>query len=206
MRTLLQNVTDIQTKVSQKGFPCFTKNSIFAVQSWAMFTCQPLDEALSFIRFKRIHFLAQKKHISDEVFAMYYFIFSCQWDNPNLATEWSENSEDTDWIWQRPDPAAWPIKGNNKKCPVRPWKSNANVCQKQVLKSSVKPDSPCGCSPPSGRSPPEMNTGTFLERTLSVQAMATGLHHPSGLCQSNFNSSNSMKFSNKLFASCYMRK
>lgn len=61
MRTLLQNVTDIQTKVSQKGFPCFTKNSIFAVQSWAMFTCQPLDEALSFIRFKRIHFLAQKK-------------------------------------------------------------------------------------------------------------------------------------------------
>lgn len=95
-------------------------------------------------------------------------------------------------------------KGTNKTCPVRRWKSNANVCRKPVLKLSVKPDSPCGCSPPSGRSLPEMNTATFLERTLSVRAMATGLRHPSGLRQSNLNSNNSMKFSDKLSTSRHM--
>lgn len=89
-------------------------------------------------------------------------------------------------------------------CPVRPLKSNANVCQEQVLKSSVKPDSRCGCSPPSDLSPPEMNTGTFLGRTRSVRVMATGLHHPSGLCQRNLKPNNSMKFPHTLFTSRYI--
>lgn len=117
---------------------------------------------------------------------MYWFIFTCQWYNLTLAAWWSEVSEGAGCLWQRLDPAQRPIEGNNKTCLRRPLKSNANVRQKQALKSSVRPDSRCGCSRPSDLSLPEMDTDTFLERTQSVQATATGLRHPSGLCQSNF--------------------